>query len=162
MNTKDAFKSSMDLSLFVFTHYFSDLDDADLLKRPPGCNHLAWQIGHLISSEVGLVGMLAPGKAPSLPEGFNERHSKETTGVDDPSKFQTKQEYLDLFTQVRATTLQVLEAFPEEKFDSPAPERLRARFPTMGSVFTLIGMHPMMHAGQVAVVRRMLGKPVLI
>ena len=35
-----------------------------------------------------------PGAAAKLPEGFSAKHSKETTGVDDPTKFCSKQEYL--------------------------------------------------------------------
>lgn len=163
MNTKDALKSTMDMSLFVLNAYLGDLNDADLMKRPgAGCNHLAWQLGHLISSESGLVNSICPGKGGELPAGFEERHAKDKTGIDDPKQFNTKQEYVDLFTQVRAATLKALDEFPEKDFDAPSPERMRKFFPTMGSMFTLIGSHPMMHAGQFVVVRRMLGKPVVI
>ena len=62
MNAKDAIRSTMDLSLTVLNSYVSDLSDADLLRRPaPGCNHLAWQLGHLISSEAGLLNAVCPG-----------------------------------------------------------------------------------------------------
>ena len=163
MNAKDALRSTMDLSLFVLEKYVSDLSDADLLMRPgPGCNHLAWQLGHLIASEVGLLSGICPGKAAELPAGFAEKHDKDKTGSDDPSQFCTKQEYLDLFAKARAATQAALAELPEATLDAPSPERLRSMFPTVASVFTLIGTHPMMHAGQFVVVRRQLGKPVLI
>jgi uncharacterized damage-inducible protein DinB len=163
MNAKQALRSSMDLSLFVLNTYLSDLSDADLLRRPgPGCNHLAWQLGHLIASEVSLLNRLCPGQAAELPAGFAEQHSKATAQSDDPAAFRTKQEYQDLFQKVRTSTLAALEALPESDFDKPAPEEMRKRFPTVGSILTLIGVHPMMHAGQFVVVRRQLGKPVLI
>lgn len=163
MNTKDALKSTMNIGLFVLNKYVEDLSDADLLKRPGvGCNHLAWQLGHLISSEVGLLGAVCPGKGAKLPEGFEARHAKEKNGIDDPMQFNTKREYVDLYAQARAATLKALDELPEADLDKPAPEHLRKFFPTVGEIFTLIGTHPMMHAGQFVVVRRMLGKPVVI
>src|SRR5262245_3659262 len=98
MNAKDAMRMSMDMGLMVLKKYLGDLSDADLMQRPgPGCNHLAWQLGHLINSEVGLLSSICPGKAPQLPAGFAEQHSKETAQIDDPKKFCTKQQYLDLY-----------------------------------------------------------------
>lgn len=163
MNTKEAIRASMDMSLFVLNKYLSDLGDSDLLRRPgPGCNHLAWQLGHLISSEVNLVNGICPGKAASLPEGFAEQHAKDTAGCDDASKFCSKQVYLDLFQRVRAATLEALDSLSDQDLDAPSPEWIRQHFAKVGQVFTLIGTHPMMHAGQFVVVRRQLGKPVLI
>jgi hypothetical protein len=163
MNTKDAIRATMDLSLVVLNRYLEDLSDADLMQRPgPGCNHLAWQLGHLISSEVGLLNGVCPGKAAELPAGFASMHSKETTHSDDPKAFCSKQEYLSAFQTVRAATLQALDELPDAQFDSPSPDWIRPRFATVGQVFTLIGTHPMMHAGQFAVVRRQLGKPIVI
>lgn len=153
----------MDMSMLVFSRYLEDLDDQDLLRRPAtGCNHIAWQVGHLITSESRLVDALAPGRGGELPVGFAEAHSKEATGVDDPSKFLTKQAYLDLFQKVRGKTIEVLEGLDAADFDLPSPEGMRKMFPTVGQYFTLIATHPMMHAGQFAVVRRQLGKPIVI
>ena len=163
MNTKEALRTTMDVSLTVLKRYISDLSDADLMQRPgPRCNHLAWQLGHLISSEVALLNSVCPGKAAELPAGFAEKHGKEKTTVDDPKQFLTKQEYIDVFTKVREATVAALEGLPDAGLDAPSPEHMRQLFPTVGAMFVLIGSHPMMHAGQFAVVRRKLGKPVLI
>ncbi len=163
MNAKDAIRSTMGLSLTVLKSYFSDMTDAELMTRPgPGCNHLAWQLGHLIVSEVGLVNDVCPGAAAELPAGFAEQHSKSTAGSDDAASFCTKQQYIDLIDKVRAATLAALDKLPDADLDNPSPERMRAFCPTIGSFFTLIGTHPMMHAGQFVPVRRALGKPVLM
>ncbi|HMO87283.1 MAG TPA: DinB family protein, partial [Lacipirellulaceae bacterium] len=98
MHAKDAIKSSMHMGLFVLETYLSDLDDADLMVRPAqGCNHLAWQLGHLISSESGLIDMARSGEGGQLPAGFREAHAKGNAGSDDPAQFRTKQEYIDLY-----------------------------------------------------------------
>lgn len=163
MNTKEAIKSSMDISLHVLNQYIGDLSDADLLTRPgKGCNHLAWQLGHLISSEVNLLESVCPGKGASLPEGFAEKHSKETVGIDDADQFCTKKEYEELFQQVRSATTQALDELDDAALDAPAPDWIREQFPTVGHMFTLIGTHPMMHAGQFVVARRQLDKPIVI
>lgn len=163
MNAKDAIRSSAHFSLMVLQGYIGDLDDADLMRRPgEGCNHLAWQLGHLISSEVQLLEKVAPGAAAELPAGFAEAHAKDACGNDDPSAFQSKQTYIDLFEKVRASSLAALEAYPESDLDKPSPEDFRQFCPTMGDMFTLIATHPMMHAGQFVIVRRQLGKPVIM
>lgn len=163
MNAKDAIKSTMNMGLFVLDKYVSDLDDADLMRRPAaGCNHLAWQLGHLISSESGLVNMVCPGQGAELPTGFAETHSKANTASDDPAQFRTKQEYLDLYKQVREKSIAALDALPEEALAGPGPENFRKVIPRVLDLFNLIGTHPLVHAGQFVVVRRQLGKPVVI
>jgi hypothetical protein len=163
MNTKDTIRETLNLSHFILSSYLKDLSDADLLKRPgAGCTHLAYQLGHLISSECGLLNGIRADAAPELPAGFKEKHSKGNVASDNPADFLTKQQYLDLTEKVHAATLAALDVFPESDFDQPAPEGLRKMFPTMGSMFILIATHPMMHAGQFVPVRRALGKPIVI
>jgi len=163
MHAKDVIRQTLHISHMVLTSYVNDLTDAELLRRPgPGCNPVAWQLGHLIASECGLMNSIRPGSAPELPAGFAERHGKAAAGSDDPAGFCTRQQYLELTEKVHAATLKLLDSYPESDFDLPAPEQFRSRFPTMGSIFVLIAVHPLMHAGQIVPVRRALGKPVVI
>ena len=163
MNAKDAIRRTAEISTTVIKSYVSDLEDADLMRRPsPECNHLAYQLGHLISSECDLLNSLQPGAAAELPAGFAEAHSKENCGVNDASKFATKQQYLDLMDKVQAATFAALEKVSEADLDAPAPEQFRQMFPTAGHIYILIATHQMMHAGQFVPVRRALGKPVLM
>lgn len=163
MDSRQAIKANGDLCRMVLKSYFSDLDDAELLTRPgEGCNHLAWQLGHLIASECNLLEMVKPGAAAALPDGFAEKHDKEKVGVDDPAAFCTKQEYLDLLDKVYAATLAALDATSDEDLDKPTGGDFANFAPTHGHVYALIATHPMMHAGQFVPVRRKLGKPVLM
>ena len=163
MNAKDVIRETLNLSHFALKSYVGDMADADLLRRPgPGCNLLAWQLGHVIASECSILNGIQAGSAPELPAGFAERHSRENAASDDLQSLSTRQQYLDLAEKVQAATLALLERFPEADFDKPSPEYFRKRFPTLGSLFVLIASHPMMHAGQFVPVRRALGKPVVI
>lgn len=162
MNSKDAIRAAMDVSAMVFKGYLSDLEDKQLFLRPgDGCNKLAWQIGHLISSEVSLLESICPGKGAALPDGFDEAHSKEAAATDDESKFLSLEEYMSLFDTVRASTLAAMDELSDEDFDAEAPEHFRSFCPTVGHMLVLIGTHPMMHAGQIVPVRRKLDKPVM-
>ena len=163
MNTQDAISTTLQTSSMVLKSYFDDLTDAELLTRPgDGCNHLAWQLGHLIASECNLLEMISPGAAAELPAGFAEQHSKEMCGEDDAAKFCSKQEYLNLFDKVHAATLAALSKCSDADLDKPGPEDFAPMFPTVGHVFVLIATHGMMHAGQFVPVRRKLGKPIVM
>jgi hypothetical protein len=133
------------------------------MTRPgPGCNHIAWQLGHLIASEAQLLQSIAPDVQISLPAGFAEKHSKDQIGNDDPADFYCKQDYLDLFEKVHAATLAEIGRLSDADLDLPAPEAFRSMFPTVGHLVILIATHGLMHAGQFVPVRRKLGKPVTI
>jgi uncharacterized damage-inducible protein DinB len=162
MNAKDVLTASMDLSDYILKTYLADLSDADLMTRPTaGCNHLAWQLGHLIQSEKGLLEMVCPGAGANLPAGFQEQHSKETTGCDDATKFLSKAKYLELYDAQRAATKAALAKLSDTDLDKPGPPDFKM-CPTVGSVFNLIASHGTMHSGQFATARRVLGKPIVI
>ena len=159
MNTREAIRLNLDQADNIVRMYVADLSDAELLVRPvPGCNHIAWQMGHLIQSEYEMVNTAYPGSMPPLPEGFAARYAKETSLVDDPKAFHTKQEFLDLYSKQRAATLAALEKVSDSEFDKPAPEEFRSYLRSIGDLFSLQGTHWTMHAGQWAVIRRKLGR----
>lgn len=163
MNTQDAIRKTLKMSAVVLSRYVDDLSDAELMERPgPGCNHLAWQLGHLISSENQLLEMVAPGAGIELPAGFAEQHSKDKKDDDNPEHFPGKQRYLDLFEQVHAATFAAIAKMSDADFDKPGPPQFQPMFPTAGDVVMLIATHGLMHAGQFVPVRRKLGKPVVI
>lgn len=162
MTTKEAMKYSMGMSRDIIHQYISDLSDDELLIRPvPGMNHIAWQLGHLISSERQMISAIGH-TMPELPAGFEKAHSRETVGSDDRAGFASRERYTDLMRQMREATLTALDATPESEFDKPGPEGMRAYAPTVGSVFAMIANHELMHCGQFVPVRRMCGKPVTI
>src|SRR5437773_8851798 len=99
MNAKDAIKNALVSTQNMLSMYLSDLSDADLLLRPvPKANHIAWQLGHLIAAERGMMKESVPQTAyPPLPDGFEKQHGKEKAAEEPAKGFSTKQQYLDLF-----------------------------------------------------------------
>lgn len=155
-------RQTLELPEMIVRMYLEDLSDEDLFVRPyDSMNHIAWQLGHLIAGENFHINQIMPDSMPALPEGFRDRHSKDTAASDDRSLFCTKAEYLKLMHEQRAGTLKVLGTLSDEDLLKPSPEPIRYFGPSVGTVFPGESAHWMMHAGQWAVVRRKLGKPPL-
>lgn len=161
MTAKDVFKSNIELTHGITRGYLSDLSDAELMARPcPAANHIAWQLGHLIGSAHRFLSLIGHA-VPNLPEGFAEKHTKETAGSNDPQQFHTKAEYLALMQAVNDAAVAAINKTPDADLDKPGPVETREYAPTIGSVLNLIALHEMMHSGQIVATRRKLGKPVL-
>jgi hypothetical protein len=163
MQAKDVIRQSIDMADMILGKYLEGLDDEAFLVRPvPGMNHIAWQLGHLISSERKAIEEIKPGSCPPLPEGFDEKHDQKTTPtIDDPASFHTKDEYLAVWKAQREATKALLESLSDADLDAPAPERMRGFCPTVAHVLNMMGgLHPLMHAGQLVAVRRKLNQPI--
>ena len=159
MKTSEAIKLGIDMSAMVCTPYVDDLSDADLMRRPHSkCNHIKWQLGHLIASEHNMINTAFPGSMPALPAGFAERYTKETATSDDPTKFDSKEVLMKTYQQQRSAFLKALEKLQDADFEKPSPESFQSYAPTIGSLCSMIGSHWLMHAGQWVIVRRELGK----
>jgi uncharacterized damage-inducible protein DinB len=162
MNAHDPIREMLGTSRYVMSSYLQDLSDADLLVRPvPGAHHAAWQLGHLIVSERKMVEAIAPGHGVTLPAGFEEAHPKDAGHANASPGF-SKQAYQDLMQRQREKTLQALASFSAEDLSKPGPEAMRAYASRVGSIFSMVAGHELMHSGQIAVIRRVLGKPVVI
>jgi hypothetical protein len=162
MNVKDPIRTTLAMSEMILGGYIADLTDSDLLVRAvPGMNPIAWQLGHLISSERGMMEKIVPGSCPALPEGFDEFHGRDRATSDDASGYLSLAKYQELMTAQRAATKQILESIPESDLDH-AGEGFPPYAPTYGAMLNMVGIHGLMHAGQFVAVRRMLGKPVTI
>ena len=161
MNAKDALHLTVEMSHMVTHMYVDDLADADLLVRSvPGTNHIAWQLGHTIGGTKMMLEALGHRVAP-LPPGFEAAYTKDTAASDDPARFASKAQYLQLAEQMKAATLAAIDATPDAALDAPGPESMREYAPTVASVLMLAGAHWLMHAGQFVPIRRKLGKPAM-
>jgi hypothetical protein len=163
MTGRAAIQEALKSTQFLMNQYLGDLSDADLLVRPAaGANHTAWQLGHLIAAERGLVlPELPKAPYPELPAGFAEAHSKKTTASDGPAGFRSRAEYQALFNSMRETTIAAVGALTDADLDRPSVGPLAAFAPTLAAMLILVANHTLMHGGQITVVRRKLGKPVL-
>lgn len=162
MNVKDLLHYNVTLTHSITKAYLGDITEEEMMVRAvPGSNHLAWQLGHLVASERSLLEAIGA-DVPDLPDGFADKHGKENTASDDPKDFLTKAEYFKLMEQMHKAATAAIDKTDEAGLDEPTPEKLRSFFPNVGAVLLMMGGHEMMHSGQIAAIRRKLGKPIVI
>lgn len=162
MNARQAFREQLTTARYVMASYLADLTDAELQLSPvAGAHTAAWQLGHLIVSESKMADGVRAGAGIGLPGGFEQAHAKDARpGA--PSELFPKALYAELMASQRERTLSLLDSLSDVELSAPAPEFMRAYAPHVGSVFGSIAGHELMHSGQIAVLRRSLGKPVVI
>ena len=161
MNIKEPIEQSLNVSDMIVSKYLDDLKPEAFFRRPiDGMNHLAWQMGHLITTENKWMEAIKPGASPALPAGFHEQHAKETHDRD-ATAFLTKDDYLALWKSQRAATKEILAGLSEAELEAPCPiERMRSMCPTVAQMLNLAGLHALMHAGQFVAVRRQEAMPI--
>ena len=159
MNFKDFIRSSLRISDFLSQGYLADITSEEMFVQPvPEANHIAWQLGHLIVSERNLVEAAATGSMPALPDGFAERHRRDSVPSSNPADYLTKDEYLQLAKQIRTATLGALDRLNDADLDKPVTARVPPFVKCAGDCFATIGLHWSLHAGQWVVLRRKLGR----
>jgi hypothetical protein len=162
MDPRAAIKLSIDSGEMIATSYLNDLTDKEMFHRPHrDCNHINWQVGHLIASEHEMIEAVRPGSMPPLPAGFAQKYANDKAKSDNPAQFCSKSELLTALQQQRAGTLAALDKCSAADLDRQSPESMQSYAPTVGAAFSLQGGHWLMHAGQWAVIRRQLGRPPL-
>jgi hypothetical protein len=162
MNTNELIAAAIEGDPKTLGFHLGDFSDQDMLTRPaPGANHPAWQIGHLIVAETNAVNSVKPGAMPELPAGFADRFKKDTARNDNPADFPKKGELIALFEKARRGTVAWVRGMSAQDLAAPTPEKIRGWAPTAGILPIALSGHLMMHVGQVQVLRRKLGKPVL-
>lgn len=163
MKTHQVLVDLLSTSRFVMSSYLEDLTDKDLLVRPvEGAHHAAWQLGHLICSESQMIEGIRPHAEKLVSGDFASRHDKSRAFEPAELWAVSKSEYLRRMELVRSATLSLLRELSEDDLSAAGPGFMRSYAPTVGSVFTSVGSHELMHAGQIAVIRKKLGKPVVI
>ncbi len=96
---------------------------------------------------------------PALPAGFAERYSKDNVKSDDPGRFATKAELVAVLEKVRAASVAFAKSASAAQLAAPSP--LVQLCPTVTDALALGPIHDAMHIGQIQVLRRKLGKPML-
>jgi uncharacterized damage-inducible protein DinB len=138
------------------------IDAADWFRRPAGCvTHVAWQVGHLAYAEYRLALERIRGEqsrdAELIPVEFRQRFQRGSVPDPDPSQAPTPAELRDVFDRVHRQALAELANLSEADLDVPLPAphpQARNRRESL----LWCGQHEMIHAGQIGLLRRLLGQ----
>lgn len=138
-----------------------DLDEGLWFRQPAeGITHIAWQVGHIAASQHSLCLRRIHGERPEdnrlLPEGFRELFGKGSVPVADPDASPTVVQIRKVFDDVHAAALAscsgLTEDTLEEAVDPPHPA-----FSNKFGAIRFAADHELIHAGQIALLRRLLG-----
>ncbi len=146
-----------------YTHsLIFDLETADWFRQPSeGVSHLAWQIGHLAMAQYGLCLFRMRGRADVdlelMSSSFRKKFSKGTTPDPDPAKNPSPEEIRGVFDRVYQQAMLELPTFSDVILDEPV-EMPYAAIATKFGGLLFCSHHEMLHAGQIGLLRRLLGK----
>jgi DinB superfamily len=151
-----AFARSYMLSLL------EDLDDDLWLTVPEGCStHVAWQVAHLAMAEYGLCLFRQRGRAEVdrelLPRGFVKMYGKGSTPKPAPADNLSPAEIREILTRIHNQANQEMPAFSEDSL-SESIDMPYAVYPNKLGALVFCSHHEMLHAGQIGLLRRLLGK----
>jgi hypothetical protein len=161
----DALVHSLTASKNMLVRYVQDLTPQEYLHRPtPKANCVAWLLGHLTLSDRAAVksGFPSPNPPalPALPEGFEKRFSRDE-GCPQAGEFGDVTNLLPLFAIHRDLLIERVRSATPEELAAPR-EKPHPMFNTAGELANFLSVHSAMHAGQITIIRRSLGKPPLI
>lgn len=141
---------------------FADVRDDEWFVVPEGSvSHLAWQMGHLAMAQYGLTMIRLRGKEPEDAEfittKFMRAFKKGSTPQPDPTVYPPIDEIRRTFDLVFEHAVKGLQGVSDEELTETIPEPYAVENTKLGSLF-FCSHHEMLHAGQIGILRRMLGK----
>jgi hypothetical protein len=135
----------------------------DWFRRPPGCvTHLAWQVGHLAMAEYRLALERIRGTHPEdealISADFLRTFGRDSVPVPvaDLARYPTPAEIRTVFDRVHEQTLRELLNVADADLDSPPLKPHRLARTKLWSLLWC-AQHEAVHAGQIGLLRRLLG-----
>jgi hypothetical protein len=137
-----------------------DLSPQEYLHRPtPKANCVAWLIGHLALTDRRVLQRLdAP--LPEIPDGFEHQFSRDE-GCPQAAAFGDVSILMPIFDRHRDVMIAAIKKASIEVLNKPL-EKPTPMFATVGEVATYMAIHTAMHAGQISIIRRSLGRPPVV
>lgn len=139
----------------------ADVDESRWFNPPAeGLGHVAWQVGHLASSQIILVHMRCFGKqyADCAPNEFQKLFGRGSTPVADSKAYPPIRAIRSFFDRTQAECLAMIATLPASELDKPAGVEPHPMFTHKAGAIGMAAMHEAFHAGQIALIRRLQGK----
>jgi uncharacterized damage-inducible protein DinB len=139
------------------------LSDEDWFRQPAeGITHIAWQIGHLAMAEYGLCLFRIRGRQPEdlelMTGKFRKQFSRGSTPTTDPTNYPSPAEIGSVLDRVHRQAMTELADRAEDDLNEPIEEPYAVYSTKLGALF-FCAHHEMLHAGQIGLLRRLMGKP---
>jgi hypothetical protein len=147
------------------SQFLNDVGPEEWFWHPPGLvTHVAWQIGHLAAAQYMLCLQRLRGARDAdqflISEDFLARFGRGSTPASGAQNNPPQEEIRRVFNGVFEQSLAELADPSDADLDVPLPQPHPA-FRTKLEAVEFCPMHEMVHAGQIALLRRLMGKPPL-
>ena len=123
-------------------------------------NHVAWQVGHLAMAQYGLVLFRQRGRnledTKLMSSAFRKKFSRGSTPNQDPEFYPSIQEIINVYDKVYTQSMEELATYPVDQLNEPVDDPYAA-YPTKLGCLIFCAHHEMLHAGQIGMLRRLLG-----
>lgn len=161
MSTKHIIQTQFKLNAWVLESHLGGIDEAESFRAGPGGNSLNWVLGHILYTRNAKVLELVGRESLDLVDlGRYARSSKPLT---DPAEGVA---LADLRAMIEPTTEEILKGLGDlaaSWWEEKAPfSFLQDPEETMSGLVAGFVFHESYHCGQIALIRRLLGKPGLI
>lgn len=139
-----------------------DLESSSWFIQPATVStHVAWHVGHLAMAQYGLVLFRQRGRQAGDSDLMSSRFRKQFSKGSQPDPIvennPSVEEIRDVFARVHHQALDELDHYCLEQLDDPVDEPYAA-FATKYGALLFSAHHEMLHAGQIGLLRRLLGK----
>jgi hypothetical protein len=145
------------------TGLLETIEPRDWFRQPAeGVTHVAWQVGHLAFAQYKLALERFRGARPYdvelIAADFLARFARGTVPDPDPARYPAPAEIRAVFDRVYRQALEELKDLPDAELDQP-PLIPHPLCPTKAATLVWCNQHEMLHAGQIGLLRRLLGYP---
>ena len=140
----------------------AEIEEKDWFVMPAGCpTHVAWQVGHLAMAEYGLGLFRQRGRAEIdtelMSSSFRKQFARGSVPEADAGKYPSPAEIRTVFDRVHAQVLKEAPTFAPEQLKEPVEPPFAVEQTKLGALL-LCSHHEMVHAGQLGLIRRLIGK----
>ncbi|NQU20175.1 MAG: DinB family protein [Candidatus Nealsonbacteria bacterium] len=136
-------------------------DSADWFRSPAGgVTHIAWQVGHIAVAQYYLTMQRIRGKRPAdaelISDEFMQLFGKGSTPEANPEKYASPNEIRRVFDSVYQQAIHEVRETSDSVLDEPT-DPPHPMFSTKFGALAFCPQHEMLHAGQIGLLRRLLG-----
>ena len=139
-----------------------DLEPAEWFQMSaPPVSHIAWQVGHIAMAQFRLclerLRNLQPGDWDLISKDFLRVFAKGTTPSEAESDYPAADEIRNTLDRVYAAVLQEIPNYGGDDLDTPL-RNPHPIFKTKREALLFSANHEMLHAGQIGLLRRLIGR----
>jgi hypothetical protein len=150
--------TQLDLPYRMILALAKDFTDEEARQAAGGNKPLVWYLGHTTITKDSVLSLYT-GSESALSEEYRGRFGRGSDGSADFGDAPAKEELLATFKDVHGRLREFLSSLEPEDMSRPAGrEAFHPLLSTLGSAVALVVAHDGYHAGQIAVLRRAMGK----